>query len=135
MGMTQKELAEKCNLATGTIQQYELDKRSPKNKDILKKLGEALNVSVIYLLWGEEGEKKIELEFQESDKKIHEILKQKFLSNKALKKENGKYVLSFSEEDFSIEELLKILEYSLILRAQRNPEKVIELSNFLEGNF
>ena len=29
-GLTQKELAERCELATGTIQQYELGKREPR---------------------------------------------------------------------------------------------------------
>lgn len=53
-GLTQKALAEKCGLATGTIQQYELDKRLPKNKEITQRIADALNVSAIYLLWGSE---------------------------------------------------------------------------------
>ena len=44
-GLTQKALAEKCGLATGTIQQYELDKRLPKNKEITQRIADALNVS------------------------------------------------------------------------------------------
>lgn len=47
-GLTQKALAEKCGLATGTIQQYELSKREPRT-DQLKKIADALNVSINYL--------------------------------------------------------------------------------------
>lgn len=42
-GLTQKELAQKCGLATGTIQQYELDKRNPKFEQ-LEKIACALNL-------------------------------------------------------------------------------------------
>lgn len=35
-GLTQKELAERCKLATGTIQQYELNKRKPKIEQVMK---------------------------------------------------------------------------------------------------
>lgn len=35
-GFTQKELAKQCGLATGTIQQYELNKRKPKIEQIVK---------------------------------------------------------------------------------------------------
>lgn len=55
-GLTQKELAQICGLATGTIQQYELNKRLPKNKEITEKLADALNVSGVYLIWGDESE-------------------------------------------------------------------------------
>lgn len=53
-GLTQKELAEKCGLATGTIQQYELNKRIPKNKDIVERLANTLNVPGVYIMWGPE---------------------------------------------------------------------------------
>lgn len=49
LGLTQRELAEKCGLATGTIQQYELGKRKPKIEQ-LQKIANALNVPVKYLL-------------------------------------------------------------------------------------
>ena len=48
-GYTQKGLAEKCNLATGTIQQYELNKRQPRLEQ-LKKIANVLNVSILELL-------------------------------------------------------------------------------------
>lgn len=54
-GLTQKALAQKCGLATGTIQQYELDKRIPKNKEIVEKIADTLGISGVYLLWGERG--------------------------------------------------------------------------------
>ena len=43
-GLTQKELAAKLGLATGTIQQYELGKRQPR-LDQLRKIADALNVN------------------------------------------------------------------------------------------
>lgn len=39
--LTQKELAQKCGVATGTIQQYELGKRKPKF-EMLCKIAEVL---------------------------------------------------------------------------------------------
>ena len=48
-GLTQKELAEMCGIATGTIQQYELNKREPKAR-ILEKISTALNVPLETLL-------------------------------------------------------------------------------------
>lgn len=50
-GYTQKQLAEKCGLATGTIQQYELNKREPRQEQ-LRKIANALDVSIDYLKTG-----------------------------------------------------------------------------------
>ncbi len=47
-GMTQKELAEKCNLATITIRQYESGKREPKTRT-LHKIAKALDVYILEL--------------------------------------------------------------------------------------
>ena len=47
-GMTQKELAEKCNLATITIRQYESGKREPKT-ETLYKIAKALDVYILEL--------------------------------------------------------------------------------------
>lgn len=44
-GLTQRELAEKCFLAPGTIQQYELEKRNPKIEQLIK-IANVLEVSV-----------------------------------------------------------------------------------------
>lgn len=49
-GLSQKELAEELGCATGTIQQYELDKREPKF-DMIKNISEILTVKP-YLLYG-----------------------------------------------------------------------------------
>ncbi|MDE6880201.1 MAG: helix-turn-helix domain-containing protein [Oscillospiraceae bacterium] len=48
-GLTQEQLAKKCNLATITIRQYELGKREPKMEQ-LSSLADALNVHVLELL-------------------------------------------------------------------------------------
>ena len=37
-GYTQKQLAAMCNMATGTIQQYELGKRQPRMEQLQKLL-------------------------------------------------------------------------------------------------
>lgn len=47
-GLTQKELAEKCNCAVGTIQQYELGKRRPRYEQIIE-IAHALHTSVAEL--------------------------------------------------------------------------------------
>lgn len=62
VGITQKELAKRCGLATGTIQQYELGKREPRQEK-LEKIAVALNTSVSELmLYGlEPSPKAIEL--------------------------------------------------------------------------
>ncbi len=52
-GYTQKQLAEKCGMATGTIQQYELNKREPRREQ-LQKIATALNVP-LYELMGFDG--------------------------------------------------------------------------------
>lgn len=44
-GITQKQLAENIGVATGTIQQYELNKREPKQETI-KKIAKELKVSI-----------------------------------------------------------------------------------------
>ena len=48
-GLTQKELAAKLKLATGTVQQYELDKRQPRLEQ-LRAIAAALDVSVTELI-------------------------------------------------------------------------------------
>jgi transcriptional regulator with XRE-family HTH domain len=48
--LTQKELADKLNVAVGTIQQYELDKREPKFS-MIQKLALALSTNP-YALYG-----------------------------------------------------------------------------------
>lgn len=47
--MTQKQLAEAADVATGTIQQYELGKREPKY-EILVRVCQALNISILAFL-------------------------------------------------------------------------------------
>lgn len=48
-GLTQKELAEKAGLATGTIQQYELKKRNPKFETLCK-IANAMEIPVNSLI-------------------------------------------------------------------------------------
>ena len=46
LGLTQKELAAKIGLATGTIQQYELNKRSPSLNQIIK-IADVLDIPIL----------------------------------------------------------------------------------------
>lgn len=48
-GLTQKELAEQLGLATGTIQQYELDKRQPRI-ELLQQIAAVLDVEILDLI-------------------------------------------------------------------------------------
>lgn len=50
-GLTQKQLAEKLKVAPGTIQQYELGKRTPNFERILE-IAEQLDVSANFLFGG-----------------------------------------------------------------------------------
>lgn len=74
-GLTQKALAAKCGLATGTIQQYELDKRIPKSREIVERLGNVLNVSALYLIWGIDVESTMNNELSQLDNMIRVYIK------------------------------------------------------------
>lgn len=50
-GLTQRALAEKSGIATGTVQQYELGKRQPRIEQ-LQKIADALEVDINYLVHG-----------------------------------------------------------------------------------
>lgn len=64
-GYTQKQLAEKCGMATGTIQQYELNKREPRQEQ-LRKIADALEVE----LW-----EIVELDQMDLETRIQQIKK------------------------------------------------------------
>ena len=59
-GLTQKELAERLDLATGTVQQYELGKRRP-DVDVLKSIADILDVSIDSLVRIDEPNDEYEL--------------------------------------------------------------------------
>ena len=60
-GITQKAFANSCNIATSTYNQYETGKRQP-DLETLKKLAEKLQVTVDYLLGGEEEKKPVHVD-------------------------------------------------------------------------
>lgn len=81
-GLTQKQLAEKCGLAPGTIQQYELGKRNPKIEQ-LQKIANVLNIPVEYLFdpinitfMSETDRERIEYYQSKGNKDIQSILLQ-----------------------------------------------------------
>lgn len=51
-GLTQAQLAKKCGMATGTIQQYELGKREPRIQQQYK-ICRALNIDPVALISGQ----------------------------------------------------------------------------------
>ena len=66
-GLTQKQLAERIGVATGTIQQYELGKRQPK-LETLDKIAKSLDVSIFDILPSYEG--GFEEEYEKMVKKL-----------------------------------------------------------------
>lgn len=77
--LTQKELAAKLGLATGTIQQYELDKRQPRLEQF-RAIASALNVDVNWLMNGQTLEERnqamreyVRMRFEYVNKQVKEI--------------------------------------------------------------
>lgn len=70
-GLTQRALAEKSGIATGTVQQYELGKRQPRIEQ-LQKIADALEVDINYLVHG----KTLQQFEQESIDRIKNTLQQ-----------------------------------------------------------
>ncbi len=64
-GYTQKQLAEKCGLATGTIQQYELNKREPRREQ-LQKIATVLDVP-LYELMGFDGSIRVKVNHEQME--------------------------------------------------------------------
>ena len=74
-GLTQKELAQKLGLATGTVQQYELNKRSPRIEQ-LKEIASVLDVTLEYLLGHEniKTKKVLRAVLNENGKELEDLL-------------------------------------------------------------
>lgn len=129
-GLTQKELGQRLGVSQAAIGQFESNNSNPQTGTLVK-ISDALNISVEDLLSDTPFGDAIE----ETKAELSNALEKRLLSNEAFKVEDGNHVLTFSSKNYSIEELTKILEYALFLKMQRNPEKTIELSDFLNGNF
>lgn len=102
-GYTQKQLAEKCGLATGTIQQYELNKREPRREQ-LQKIATVLDVP-LYELMGFDGSIRVNPnpERERLDTEAEELIKQQ-ASGESLTKEEQKKIADYIErtkENFS----------------------------------
>lgn len=61
-GLTQKQLAEKLGIVTGTMQQYELGKRQPRLEQ-LKRIADVLNVSWLELVDNEDDRLSVVADF------------------------------------------------------------------------
>lgn len=128
--ITQGELAQKLNVSQNAIYNWENNKREPSSA-MIEKMANIFNISPSCLMGWEALDDAIE----ETKVELSNALEKRLLSNEAFKVENENYILTFSSEKYSIEELTKILEYALFLKMQRSPKKTIELSDFLSGNF
>lgn len=71
--LTQKELAQKCGLATGTIQQYELGKREPRYKHLVT-IANVLNTTPGRLLFTEDSSYNMDF-YDYEGSGIDEVLK------------------------------------------------------------
>lgn len=128
--ITQGELAQKLNVSQNAIYNWENNKREPSSA-MVEKMAKIFNISPSCLM----GWEALDDAIKETDTRLSNTLEKKLLSNEAFKVEDGNHILTFSSKNYSIEELTKILEYALFLKMQRTPEKTIELSDFLNGNF
>lgn len=92
-GYTQKQLAEKCGVATGTIQQYELNKREPRREQ-LQKIATALNVP-LYELMGFDGSIRV----NGNKKRPFDIAIQKFQNKEDLTYEEEDAITEYVESE------------------------------------
>lgn len=92
-GYTQKQLAEKCGMATGTIQQYELNKREPRREQ-LQKIATALNVP-LYELMGFDGSIRV----NGNKQRPFDIALQKFQNNEELTYEDEQAIIEYVESN------------------------------------
>lgn len=80
--LTQKELADKLELATGTIQQYELSKRQPRLEQ-LQAIADALGVDINWLVNGQTLEQR--------DQAIKDHISRRFTEAELDKRLKGSY--------------------------------------------
>lgn len=89
--LTQEQLAEKCNMATITIRQYENGKRTPQIEQ-LAVIAEKLDISVLELL--EESEKNLFFQTQ-SINQLAEDLKERYSEfNQFVHEERGQAIIA-----------------------------------------
>lgn len=98
-GITQKELANKSGLATGTIQQYELQKRKPKLETV-EKIADALNVKIDELL-------DIDVVNNSLTEEFYGI----YVSETELRKKLLKILIALLEQ-FNVDGMLDLYEYT-----------------------
>ena len=140
-GLTQKELAEKLGLATGTIQQYELGKRQPRIEQAAK-IFSVLGLS-IYSAFGDnfdENIKQSEFEYKDKSgnikianandvyKSLPSISKEEFWFKVLLKdgydpKSRILFALNLLSEDGIEEAAKRVEELTEIPKYQRQPEE------------
>lgn len=127
-GLTQKELASMLGLATGTIQQYELEKRRPK-ADTIEKMSLILSLDPIEILTGrsyEEWERHIDeviKDAEESQREVEEyIYRQKIITGAV-----SSLIPLGIDEDLGETLIKKILELNDIGQ-QKAVERIEELA-------
>ncbi len=104
-GMTQKELADKCNIIYQTIGKYERDLLNPKY-ETLQKIATALGVSTFDLLDSKESEKEFDKLVNNFEDHI------KFENNKYITKHNlNQLIEELSNIDISFEYITRFEEW------------------------
>lgn len=103
-GFTQKQLAEKCGLSTGTIQQYELGKRYPKTVEIVEKIADILNTTSLFIMWGI------------ADDPVYAEFKP---FGKADKQQPSTVAAHFSGDEYTPEELEEIRQFAEFVKSKR----------------
>ena len=122
-GLTQKGLAVKIGAATGTIQQYELDKRQPRLGQ-LKKIAEVLDADVVYLISGQTSAEVEQGILAQAEAEIKYYVKGRFAEAetwKARKDEIGEDLAKLND-DGQIEAVKRVRELTRLDEYRRRAE-------------
>lgn len=132
-GLTQKELANMLGLATGTIQQYELEKRRPKAETI-EKMSLILSLEPIEILTGrnsEEWERRFEAEIKYAEDTQREV--ENYIYTKGVITGAVASLISLGIDEGTVETLIeKILELNSIgqKKALERIEELAEIPKY-----
>lgn len=111
-GISQKELADTLGVAQSSINYWEKGQRDP-SISIVEKIADYFGISVDEMIGWDEN-KTIEENITNSTiaaEMLYDIIKKGF--------EGKVYQISFNTNDYSPEELLKILEYAEFIKSKR----------------
>ncbi|MGF7145939.1 transcriptional regulator with XRE-family HTH domain [Anaerotaenia torta] len=115
-GYTQKDVADKLNIPKSTYANYENNHREP-NMDTLEAIAGVLGVTIDYLI-GWDSNRPLK------DNLNNSPIAAKLVGETIKKNIDGKiFQISYNTEDFTPEELLKIMEFAEFIKTQRDKRK------------